>query len=124
MAYHTTDKAKLSKKIGQNHEAAAAKFLQGKGLKVIKQNSYAYGGEIDLICLDKSTFVFVEVRYRKNAKFGNSLESITPIKQQRLQLAAEVFLLRNRLSNKAQCRFDLVGIDGDEEITWLKNIFA
>jgi putative endonuclease len=46
------------------------------------------GGEIDLICRDGKTLVFVEVRLRSRSDFGGAGASITAGKRRRIVLAA------------------------------------
>lgn len=108
---------------GENAEKQACDFLISQGLTVIERNFRCYYGEIDLIMKDDKTLVFVEVRYRKNAKFGSALESVTRSKQQKLISAAEIYL--NTLQNEElmPMRFDVVGILGDGELQWVKNAF-
>ena len=61
---------------GQQIEQQVSRYLQKQGLRLIEQNYQCRGGEIDLIMKEKNTLVFVEVRFRKNARFGSALESI------------------------------------------------
>lgn len=100
-------------------EAQAARFLAARGLKVIARNYRCRGGEIDLVCRDGATLVFVEVRLRTNRAFGGAAGSITSSKQRRIALAA-----RHYLAGKPwpACRFDAVLLDG-ETIDWIRNAF-
>ena len=50
--------------LGREGEAAAAALLTGKGYAVIARNYRTRGGEVDIICLDGDTVVFVEVKTR------------------------------------------------------------
>ena len=100
-------------------EAQAADFLERQGLKVIARNHRCRGGEIDLVCRDGATLVFVEVRLRTNHHFGGAAASITPAKQRRLVLAANHYLAGKPLP---ACRFDAVLLDG-AAIDWIRNAF-
>lgn len=72
---------------------------------------------------DRQTWVFVEVRYRRNADFGDAAASVTRRKQQRLLHAAAVWLAQRGASfETADCRFDVVAMTGDQ-INWLPNAF-
>lgn len=110
---HTT------KEIGDAGEEAAARHLVSQGLKVVARNFRVKGGEIDLVCRDGATTVFVEVRKRAGACFGGAAWSITPAKQKRLVLAARHWLARH---GEAACRFDCVLIEGDQ-LEWIRNAF-
>ena len=104
---------------GAAAESAAADFLAGRGLRVVERNFRVRGGEIDLICADGGTTVFVEVRYRGRRDFGGAGASITAEKRRRLTLAAHHWLARH---GERDCRFDCVLMDG-ERIEWVKNAF-
>ena len=51
-----------SRRRGSYWERAAESFLWARGLKTLKRNFLARGGEIDLVMLDGDTLVFAEVR--------------------------------------------------------------
>ena len=110
---------------GRQAERSARRHLKVQGLNFIEANFSSRVGEIDLIMKDVNTLVFVEVRYRKNLKFGSPLETITPNKQRKIRLTAERYLAKHRLQN-ADCRFDTVGLSGNlaaPTIDWIKNAF-
>jgi putative endonuclease len=79
-------------------------------------------GEIDLIMHDGATLVFVEVRLRSNQKFGGAAASVTSAKQGRITRAAQIYLQQQ--SREMACRFDVVLLDGERNIEWIKNAFA
>jgi putative endonuclease len=103
---------------GQAAEDRALHYLQQQGLKLVERNFRCKGGEIDLVMQDGAVMVFVEVRKRAAAGFGGAAASVTPAKQRRLIVAAQVFLQRYKLP--PACRFDVAAIDG-EQLEWLKN---
>ena len=104
---------------GARAEEQAARFLAGRGLKILARNYRCRGGEIDLVCRDGATLVFVEVRLRTNRDFGGAAASITPAKQRRIVLAASHYLAGKPLP---ACRFDAVLLDG-ADIDWIRNAF-
>ncbi len=108
---------------GAAAEQLAADYLAQRGLAVIARNFRVKGGEIDLICRDGRTTVFVEVRLRSRSDFGGAAASITATKQARLILAARHWLLRH---GETPCRFDCMLLDGLEtkNIEWLRNAFS
>jgi putative endonuclease len=105
---------------GAAAEDLAARFLAERKLKVIERNYRIRGGEIDLICRDGESVVFVEVRLRRRADYGGAAASITPSKQARLIRAAQHWLARH---GDVPCRFDCVLLDGDN-IEWLRDAFS
>ena len=112
---------------GQTFESIARAKLEQVGLKFIAANvSYRFG-ELDLIMRDGDLLVFVEVRYRRNSRFGGGLLSVTSAKQRRIALAASVWLADNPHQAQRACRFDVIAISGDElspEINWVKAAFT
>ena len=108
---------------GAAAEQLAADYLVRQGLSVIQRNFRVKGGEIDLVCRDGKTTVFVEVRLRRRSDFGGAAASITATKQSRLILAARHWLLRH---GETPCRFDCMLLDGLESknIEWLRDAFS
>lgn len=109
---------------GAAAEALAAAFLQQQGLALLARNFRVRGGEIDLICEEGQTLVFVEVRLRQRQDFGGAAASITPRKQQRIILATRHYLARQQATNR-DCRFDCLLLDrlDASAIVWLKGAF-
>lgn len=104
---------------GKRGEAQAAHFLEGHGLTVLARNYRCRGGELDIVCREGRTLVFVEVRLRSSGAFGGAAASITATKQRRIVLAAQHYLTSTGKTD-ADCRIDCVLIEGDT-VTWLKN---
>jgi putative endonuclease len=94
---------------GKAGEELAAAFLIEKGLKVVVRNFRCTSGEIDLVCEDGKTIVFVEVKTRSSDVRGEPGEAIKAAKKRRLVKAAALYLSRTRAWSRP-CRFDLVGI--------------
>lgn len=110
--------------IGKKAEQKAFYFLRRHGLKPITRNYRCRTGEIDLIMRDHQAIVFVEVRLRKQALYGHSVETVGYQKQQRLIRAAEYFLLQHLQYRHLNSRFDVIGLDEKGKITWIKNAFT
>lgn len=110
------------KQTGAAAEDLAASFLARRGLRVVERNYRVRGGEIDLICLDGATLVFVEVRLRTNQRYGGAGASITATKQRRLILAAHHYL---QTHGEQDCRFDCVLLSSLEEdnLEWVRDAF-
>lgn len=106
---------------GRAAEEAAAAYLARQGLRLVARNWRCKGGEIDLIMRDGATLVFVEVRSRKDARFGGAAASITATKQGRLIHAARLYLAS--LASPPACRFDAVLIEAGR-LSWLRDAFG
>ncbi|EKN3739112.1 YraN family protein [Yersinia enterocolitica] len=108
---------------GTHYENQARHYLERAGLVFKAANVTYQNGEIDLIMRDGDTWVFVEVRFRRNALFGGAAASVTYSKQQRLLRAATIWLAqRNACFATTLCRFDVFAITGSE-LEWLPNAF-
>ena len=105
---------------GREAEERAARHLERCGQRIVERNFQVRGGEIDLICRDGRTLVFVEVRLRGRSDFGGAGASITASKRQRIILAAQHYLAGKA---NCDCRFDCVLIDGDQ-LQWIRDAFA
>ncbi len=111
------------RQLGGRKEHMAGSFLEEKGYVVLEYNYHTRSAEIDLICKDGSTYVFVEVKYRKDCKEGHPLEAVTAAKQRRIRQAALYFLMERNLSpDLTEIRFDVVGIL-DDELTHVPGAF-
>jgi putative endonuclease len=108
---------------GAQAEAMAGEFLIHKGLHIVQRNFRVRGGEIDLVCRDGATTVFVEVRLRSNDTFGGAAASITSSKQRRLVLAARHWIQRH---GEVPCRFDCILMDALDvaRIEWIQDAFS
>lgn len=106
-------------------EAVAARHLLDRGLALIAQNVSYRIGEIDLVMREGDTTVFVEVRYRNDARFGGALASVDGRKQRRIIAAARAWLAQHPDAARRPCRFDVVGIAGGSPyaIEHLSNAF-
>ncbi|MDH5764629.1 MAG: YraN family protein [Gammaproteobacteria bacterium] len=109
---------------GKAAESIACDYLQQKGLKLITRNYHCRQGEIDIIMDDNGTTVFIEVRYRKNASFGDAKESITLQKQNKIRTTALHYL--HSFPEKNNARFDVIAITGEnsqQQFEWVRNAF-
>ncbi len=102
----------MSRALGAHAEARAAQFLQRKGHRILDRNWCCRGGEIDLVCDDGGTVVFVEVRARQDDRHGSPAETVVSVKRRRLIRAAELWLLQAKRGD-VPCRFDVLAIEGD-----------
>ena len=101
------------KDIGDQAEAAAARLLVGKGLRIVEKNFRCKTGEIDLIAEDGETLVFVEVRARSSSGFGTAAETVGPAKRRKIIKTAQFYLQSRGLGERA-ARFDVVAFDGGQ----------
>lgn len=111
--------------IGKHGELLAVEFLKKNGYKILENNFRCKYGELDIIALEGNTLAFIEVKTRRDDRFGPPKLSVDLRKQKRLSKTALSYLSQKRLTNH-QARFDVVGISiiGDKtEIELIRNAF-
>lgn len=110
------------RKIGADYEKIAAGYLEEHGYEILEYNYRNRTGEIDLVAKEGEYICFVEVKYRKDTSQGSPLEAVTWRKQLNISRVAKHYLLTHGYSEWTSCRFDVIGITG-EEIELVKNAF-
>src|SRR5262249_14364546 len=116
--------AAMSVRRGSAAEDIAARFLAARGLSIVARNFRCRLGEIDVIAADGDTLVFVEVRLRRQSRFGDAADSSTAVKERKLVAAAEFYL--SRLARTPRCRFDAVLLDALDapRIEWRRDVIS
>ncbi len=110
---------------GTRGEDAAEHALRKAGYRIVERNFRCKAGELDVVARDGETLVFVEVRSRRDARFGGGIAAIPPAKLRQVARVAAVYLAMRR-PQFTTCRFDVVAITGDDlvhirdafRITW------
>jgi putative endonuclease len=76
---------------------------------VLERNYRSRLGEIDLVCQEKGTIVFVEVKTRTSDLYGEGMEAVGPHKQRKLYRLAQGYQIAKGLESK-DIRFDVLSI--------------
>lgn len=109
------------KLLGAFGEATAAELLRKKRYEILCMNYRCRLGELDIIARQKETYVFVEVKLRREGGFASAAEAVTPAKQRRLAIAAETWLAENGLED-VPCRFDVIEVYLEKNGSRIKSI--
>lgn len=117
-------KPSIEKTSGELAEARAEVFLVQQGLVKRAKNYRCKLGEIDLIMQHADTLVFIEVRLRTHQAFANAAESVTVRKQQKIIKTAQYYLQVHQLTDKANCRFDVIAFSDNGAPEWIKDAFS
>jgi putative endonuclease len=113
---------------GVRGEKLACRYLRGNGYKILFRNFRGRsGGEIDVVCRDNDTLVFVEVKTRAREDFGRPVEAVDRQKRKRISRGALAWL--RMLDNPdILFRFDVVEVivaDGAKpRVEVIKNAFS
>jgi putative endonuclease len=95
---------------GARGEKLACRYLKRSGYKILFRNFRGRtGGEIDVVCRDNDTLVFVEVKTRAREDFGRPISAVDREKQKRISRGALAWL--RMLDNPdILFRFDVVEV--------------
>src|SRR6267143_3041514 len=114
-------------RVGSRGEKLACRFLRRNGYKVLSRNFRGRsGGEIDIVCRDNDTLVFVEVKTRTREDFGRPFDAVDREKRKRISRGALAWL--RMLDNpEILFRFDVVEViiadDAKPRLELIKNAF-
>ncbi|MEK7570169.1 MAG: YraN family protein [Patescibacteria group bacterium] len=111
----------LTQERGKRGEDLAADFLRAKGYTIVARNVRSPFGEIDLVCKEQDSLVFVEVRYRASSAFGRPEETVVGHKLLRMQRSAEWYVTHKNYAG--DYRIDVIGITRTQgQMTHLRNV--
>ena len=118
-------------RLGRSAEQLVATKLERSGWRIVERNVRLPSGELDIVALDGSTLVFVEVKAgRTGATLGpeQPAHAVGRRKQLRLRrLAREWIADRRRPSGVLGYRFDVVGVrfgpDGLADVDHIRAAF-
>ncbi len=79
-------------RVGDWGEALAAKYLREQGYVILTQNWRHGHGELDIVAQRAEILTIVEVRTRRNDKFGRGEESITLSKRLNLLKTSQAYV--------------------------------
>lgn len=109
---------------GNKGEQIGANYLIKLNYKILERNYRAKKSEIDIICKEGETLVFVEVKTRSSIKFGAPETFINEAKESKIIEGAEAYMKENDWSGPI--RFDIVSVmllKGQPEVTHFKDAF-
>lgn len=112
-------------RLGKSGESIAARHLEKLGYCILERNYRSPRGEIDLVARQGHTIVFVEVKTRRNHRYGNPKAAVTPAKQRKISMVA-LHYLKSRNQLQARARFDVVTIHppgASDRIELIQNAF-
>lgn len=114
-------KNQTKQQTGKKGEQIATEYLKKQGYKILERNYYTNRGELDIIAKQKKEIIFIEVKTRKNNKYGLPREAVTKNKQQHMYTTARLYLYKTHQEN-AQTRFDVIEVYITKNKTILNHI--
>ena len=85
-----------------------AEDLRKKGWSIVARNFRCRMGELDIIAENGQFLAFVDVKLRKDDRFGSACEAVTPAKQRKLRTTAQFYLMGH--PTRLQPRFDVAEV--------------
>ena len=93
---------------GKKGEELAAAHLAKAGYRIIERNYRCLFGEVDIVAEEGETLVFVEVKSRRSARYGDPQLAVGREKQKKISRVAMHYLTERHLCRPA--RFDVVAV--------------
>ncbi len=106
--------------LGIKGEEEAVRYLKSKDYKIVCRNWRFYGYEIDIVAENSEFIVFVEVKTRTSAQWGNPEDFVGKSRMRRMVDAAHHFLIERDIDKPA--RFDIIGLVWDGKRFELEHI--
>ena len=95
--------------LGREGEQAAVGYLEKCGFRILDRNWRCADGEIDIVAVERHTFVVVEVKTRSGTRYGTPLEAVGRTKRNRLRRLAIRWLTAHGVRFD-QIRIDVIGL--------------
>jgi putative endonuclease len=99
--------------LGREGEQAAVSYLEGHGFRILDRNWRCADGEIDIVAVERHTFVACEVKTRSGTRYGTPLDAVGRAKRRRLRRLAALWLSAHGVRFD-QIRIDVLGLLRDE----------
>jgi putative endonuclease len=94
--------------IGKLGEEKAIAFLRSQNFNILHTNWRYKKLEVDIIAESEGKIVFIEVKTRSSAEYGEPETFVSPKKQRFIVSAANSYLIEKSIDSEA--RFDVIGI--------------
>jgi putative endonuclease len=89
-------------------ELRARRHYRLRGYRILGENVWSGGYEVDLIVRRGRSLVFCEVKGKSGTRYGDPLEMVTPEKVRRVRRAAATWLASHPEHRCCEVRFDVV----------------
>jgi len=97
------------KRTGKKGEDLAVAYLVEAGFRIIERNYRCLFGEIDIVAQEGETLVFVEVKSRRSAAYGDPLLAVGCRKQKKISRVSLHYLADKNLRQRP-ARFDVIAV--------------
>lgn len=112
--------------VGSFYEDLACDYIRNNNGRILERNFRVRQGEIDIIAIDEGHICFIEVKYRKDNRYGGPLAAISYAKKRQICKVSRFYLSFRKISEDNPIRYDVIAISSEQDATsikWLKNAF-
>lgn len=111
--------------LGKWGEDIAEIYLRNKGYDIVERDWRDGHRDIDIIAVEGSTMVFVEVKTRSSNAYMKPEQAVTPAKMRMLSIAANKYVKTHYM--RLSVRFDVIAVtgtpDGEATINHIEDAF-
>lgn len=110
---------------GKISEDRAVAYLMAHGYTIRDRNWRLGHKELDIIAQKNGTLAIVEVKARRNNRYGDAVDAVTDDKIHKLVQAANAYVRYHRIN--LDVRFDIIAITGEpgqQTIEHIENAFC
>lgn len=114
----------IHNELGKEGEEEAILYLEKQGYRIRHRNWRSGKKELDIVAEYQNELIVVEVRTRRNKKFGSPEESINVSKIRRIVAAADAYV--RKFAIDLPVRFDIISLIGEKspwEVEHIKEAF-
>ena len=97
--------------LGKWGEEIAAAYLRDKGFVIVERNWHSQHRDLDIVAIDGSEMVFVEVKARSSEMFAYPDQTITPKKRLNLQQSINHYVKSHHITQRF--RIDIITVIGN-----------
>ena len=98
-----------NQELGKLGEDEAVKYLIKNGCIILDRNYNCAQGELDIVALDKNEIVFVEVKTRRSAYYGEPAEAVNYYKLKHMISSIKYYLYKRNLEDEF-IRIDIIEV--------------
>ena len=102
----------MRKGSGAEAERRARRHYALRGYRILAENAWSAGYELDLVVRRGRKLVFCEVKAKSGSRYGSPAAMVGPDKQRRLRRAAKAWLAAHPEVAGLEATFEIVAVTG------------
>ena len=110
----------IHNELGKEGEEEAIRFLEKKGYRIRHRNWRSGRKELDIVAEDRNELVVIEVKTRRDNRFGSPEACINETKIRRIVASADAYVRKFNLD--CNVRFDIISLTGEPDSWTMEHI--